>query len=100
MPVFRLSPVDLLDPNWEASSHRGPAIVRARDESAARALAEKAFAVKTGFPPGHGIRVPPWTRPQLVKVERIDDPRWEGDDSDGVLDPSFEQDLNRAGRRT
>ena len=100
MPVFRLSPVDLLDPNWEASSHRGPAIVRARDEGAARAIAEKAFAVKTGFPPGQGIRVPPWNRPQLVKVEHIDDPRWQGDDGDGVLEPSFEQDLSSTGRRT
>lgn len=100
MPVFRLSPVDLLDPNWEASSHRGPAIVRARDESAARAIAEKAFAVKTGFPPGHGIRVPPWTRPQLVTVGRIDDPRWQNNDGDGVLDPSFEQDLIHALRRS
>lgn len=99
MPVFRLSPVDLLDPNWEASAHRGPAIVRARDEAAARAIADKAFAVKTSFPSGHGIRVPPWTRPQLAKVEHVDDPRWRSDDSDGVLEPSFDLDLSAKPRR-
>ena len=41
MPLFRLSPVDLSDPNWEASSHRAAAIVRARDESAARTIEDR-----------------------------------------------------------
>lgn len=99
MPVYRLSPIDLVDPNWEASSHRGPAIVRARDEAAARLIADKAFAVKTGFPPGRGVRVPPWTRPQLVRVEPIDDPRWPGSGPDEVLHPDFDQDLQPAPRR-
>ena len=29
MPLYKLSPADLSDPNWQASSHRAAAIVRA-----------------------------------------------------------------------
>jgi hypothetical protein len=93
MPVFKLSPVDLTDPNWEASSHRAAAIVRAHDEQTARAIAGKAFDVSTGFRPGRGLRVPPWMRPDLVTVERIEDPRWESHGPNEVLYPSFEADL-------
>jgi hypothetical protein len=50
--------------------HRAAAIVRARDESAARTIAAEAFDVKTGFRPRHGLVAPPWRRPELVHVER------------------------------
>jgi hypothetical protein len=93
MPLFKLSPVDLTDPNWEASSHRAAAIVRARDENAARGIAAEAFDVRTGFRPGHGLRVPPWRRHELVHVEKIKDARWEVDGPDEVLYPSFGSDL-------
>src|SRR3974377_1549105 len=93
MALFKLTPADLTDPNWEASSHRGLAIVRARDEKAARAIAGKAFDVSTGFRPGRGLKVPPWTRSELVSAERIEDPRWEADGPYEVLYPSFDVDL-------
>ena len=54
MPVWKLTPTDLSDPNWEASSHRGMAVVRAPDEAAARAAAAEAFDVPTRFPPTGG----------------------------------------------
>jgi hypothetical protein len=89
MPIWRLTPLDLLDPNWEASSHRGIAIVRAPDEADARITAAKAFDAKTRFRPGEGQRFPPWKRPTLVKVERIEDPRYEAEGPPAVLDPPF-----------
>lgn len=89
MILWRLSPIDLLDPNWEASSHRGPAIVRAPDEAAARAAAAEAFDVATRFPPGGGVRVPPWTRASLVRAEEISDPRYDPRGPTEVLDPVF-----------
>ena len=49
MAIWRLTPVDLDDPSWEASSHRGYAIIRAENEDAAREIAQQAFGVKTGF---------------------------------------------------
>ncbi len=99
MPLFKLSPADLNDPNWQASSHRAAAIVRARDESAARAIASDAFDVTIGFQPGRGVRVPPWRRDELVHVERIEDPRWEADGPDEVLYPSFGADLEGSPRK-
>ena len=89
MAIWRLTPIDLLDANWEASSHRGTAIVRAPDEPAARAAAAEAFDVATRFPPGAGVRVPPWTRATLVKAEAITDRRYDPDGPVQVLDPAF-----------
>lgn len=89
MPIWSLTPVDLDEPNWEASSHRGPVIVRARNEAQARAVAAAAFDVKTGFRPGRGMRVPPWTRATMVRAEHIDDPRFEAEGPAEVLQPRF-----------
>lgn len=77
MPIWELTPVDPLDPNWEASSHQGRVVVRALSEQAARDAAEKAFGVKTRFPPGAGVKAPPWRRPALVRAEIIRDERYD-----------------------
>jgi hypothetical protein len=94
MAIWRLSPRDLSDPNWEASSHRAVAIVRAPDERTARDVAEAAFGVKTRFKPGGGILAPPWKRSELVIAERITDERFEVDGPSVVLSPSFDSDLH------
>lgn len=59
MPLWQLTPIDSRDPCWQASAYRGRVVVRARDEAAARAAAEKTFGVKTRFKPGGGIKAPP-----------------------------------------
>lgn len=87
MSVWKLTPMDLLDPNWAASSHRGPVVVRARSEAAARALAAKTFDVATRFPPGTGIQSPPWTRSELVRAERVEDARYPTKGPAEVLEP-------------
>jgi len=89
MPVWRLTPIDLSDPNWDASSHSGMAVVRAADEAAARAAAAEAFDVPTRFPPTGGAKFPPWHSPALVKAERIDNPRYEAEGPTEILDPAF-----------
>lgn len=89
MPIWKLTPLDLSDPNWISSSHRGVAIVRAPDETAARAAAEKAFGVQTRFKPGAGVHFPPWTRPALVKAEMIEDRRYDSHGPTAVIEPSF-----------
>lgn len=93
MPIWRLSPIDLSDRNWEASSHRGQVVVRASNEDEARDLAEDAFAVKTRFAPGMGVITPPWKRPEQVKVELVTDSPYEPEGPPQVLEPSFEHDL-------
>lgn len=89
IPIWKLSPIDVLDPNWEASSHRGSVIVRAPDEAAARVTAAEAFDVATRFPPESGVRVPPWSRANLVKAEQIIDTRYDPQGPVQVLDPAF-----------
>ena len=88
MALWKLTPIDPLDPNWEASSHRTAAIVRAPDEAAARQAAQHAFGVKVGFKPGAGVKAPPWTRDNLVAAERIEDDRFDPDGPTEVLEPS------------
>jgi osmotically-inducible protein OsmY len=92
MPIWQLSPVDLSDPNWEASSHRGPAIVRAPDEKTAREAAQSAFGVTTRFR-HHPRLVAPWMRAELVHASHIEDERFDPEGPSGVLVPSFEADL-------
>ncbi len=104
MPLWKLHPVDLEDPSWQASSHRGLVIVRAPDEERAREAAQRAFGVKTGFPLRGGTRggiiAPPWTRPNLVSAEMIKDPRFEAEGPDAVLVPSFEKDIEPQPRKS
>jgi hypothetical protein len=89
MPVWRLTPTNLADPNWEASSHRAAAVVRAANEAAAREVAAAAFDVPTRFAPRSGAKFPPWSSPALVKAACIDDARYESEGPAEVLDPSF-----------
>jgi hypothetical protein len=87
MALWRLVPLDLRDPSWEASSHRDFAIVRARDEADARAVAAKAFDVKTRFSPAKGHAFPPWTWASLVRAEPIEDRRYASEGPSELLEP-------------
>ena len=89
MPLWELTPVDLLDPDWEASSHRGNVIVRAPREEVARDEAEKAFGVKTRFEPGGGVKAPPWKRPTLVTAKIIQNDRYEEDGPTEIVFPAL-----------
>jgi hypothetical protein len=93
MPVWRLEPCDPADPSWEASSHRGPVVLRAPSEAVARETAELAFGVKTRFAPATGMRVSPWLRPHLVRARIVEGPAYPEEGPAEVLDPSFQQDL-------
>ena len=93
MHIWRLKPVDLGDPSWQASSHRGIAIVRAPDEQSAREAAQQAFGVSTRFPPGAGVSGPPWLRANLVEATIIKPERFDPNGPVGVLEPSFDTDL-------
>jgi hypothetical protein len=87
MPIWQLLPLDTMDPSWEASTYQGKVVVRARNEETAREEAEKAFGVKTRFPPGAGVKAPPWKRPALVSAEVVDEPLYEPDGPTEILYP-------------
>ncbi len=93
MPIWRLLPVDLTDPNWEASSHRGPVVVRAPREESAREAAQEVFGVRTRFVPAKGMRAPPWQRSELVQAVLVEDSIYPADGPTEVLEPSFDRDL-------
>jgi hypothetical protein len=99
MRIWRLFPVDPSDPNWQASAHRGVAIVRAETEEEARELAQHAFGVKTRFSPGSGIIAPPWKRAEHVTAEIIADSPYDREGPPEVLQPSFVHDLEAQPRK-
>src|SRR3546814_11508247 len=45
MRFFRLTPINLDDPNWSCSTHKGPCLVPAIDEKAARDAATAEFKI-------------------------------------------------------
>jgi hypothetical protein len=96
--IWRLIPIDLDDPSWLTSSHRGPAVVRARDENTARQTAQEAFGLPQRFRPGKGTPVPPWKRPEHVRAERLEASIYPADGPAEVLEPSFAADLPRKER--
>ncbi len=100
MPIWKLSPIDAGDPSWEASSHRGVVIVRAPDEDAAREEAQKRFGVKTAFPPGQGVKAPPWRRGHLARAQIIKDERYAPEGPSEVLFPTFDADLQPQSRKS
>jgi hypothetical protein len=98
MAIWRLIPVDLDDPSWLTSAHRGPAVVRAPDESSARQTAQDAFGLPQHFRPGKGPPVPPWKRPEYVHAERLEASIYPADGPAEVLELSFTAGLPRRER--
>lgn len=87
MPVYRLIPVDPSDPAWQASAHRGGALVRAGSEGRARELALLAFAVAVDVRAGRG-QTPPWRDPGKVHARVAGDVPYPADGPEGVLEPA------------
>jgi hypothetical protein len=86
--IYRLSPIDFDDPNWETSSYQGEYIVRAKSEDAARALAEQGFRLSAAEPSlGQLGRPTPWTNPALVRAETLERSPFPPEGDDEVLVP-------------
>jgi hypothetical protein len=100
MLIWKLVPVDLDDPCWQGSSHRGPVIVRAPDEDRARTAAQSIFGVTTRFPPGAANARAVWKRRELVNAEIVASERFDPVGPVAVLEPSFETDLARQPKST
>ncbi len=60
MPIWTLEPLDLGNPNWEASTYKGKVIVRAENEKMARFLAAKAFGIAIQPALAQIQRITPW----------------------------------------
>lgn len=73
MKIWRLTPVDLDDSNWRASTHREECIVRAESEMEARDTAHRSFWIAAEKDSSsEPIPVSPWKYGNLIRAEQID----------------------------
>ena len=95
MPLWKLTPVDVTDRNWAASTFNDEVVVRAADEASARRLAARAFGIATRHTPGEEVRIVPWDYRGLVTAARVDATAdYDEDGPDGVVfpEPAVERD--------
>ena len=72
MPLWKLTPTDLTDRNWESSSHVGEVIVRADSENRAREIVAKAYEVEGDSLPKGEPLYSPWKNIHLVTCLRLE----------------------------
>ena len=72
MPLWKLTPTDLTDRNWETSSHTEEVIVRARSEQRAREIVTKAYLVKDDTLAEGEPLYSPWGNIHLVTCARFE----------------------------
>ena len=60
MYIWKLSPIDLSSPNWEASIYKGDVVVRAESADKARHQATRAFFIATQRKLGEEVKGSPW----------------------------------------
>jgi hypothetical protein len=88
MDIYCLSPINPMDPDWRASTHREAVMVRAGSEQQARSLANDAFATTLARPsPGARMATPLWGHPYAVRVEIVQDQRYRSGGPAGILEP-------------
>ena len=71
MRLWHLIPVDLQAAAWQATTYKGPVVIRAESEQQARELACVDFSAAR-LPVASAVD-PPWTRPELVRAEMVED---------------------------
>jgi hypothetical protein len=86
MKVFKLIPIDPTDDAWRYYTHKREVVVRAMDESAARALASKKFKIFGMVNPNRGARFDPWRDESHVRIEELFDTSYPSEGEPGVLD--------------
>lgn len=71
MPLWRLEPHDLSNRHWNASTYKGPVVIRAGDADAAQLLAARAFGKATGKDFGDTVIVVPWDQRDLISTTQV-----------------------------
>ena len=83
--LWRLEPIDTDHVDWRASSHQGPAVVRAQSETLARWHAALRFHVQTRRRAGEDESpTNPWTNPERVRAKKG---KVEKSGQPGVIEP-------------
>ena len=71
MPLWKLEPINLENPNWGSSAHKSDVIVRAEDLGKARDLAASAYGFAIQARPDETAIISPWQNPGLVKTSQV-----------------------------
>jgi hypothetical protein len=71
MPIWKLTPTNLRDTAWQASTYKGEVLVRAADERKARQLAAATLRTMVLVRlVQHTAWTTPWGQPHLVRCSR------------------------------
>ena len=88
MAIWKLEPTNLESPDWQISSYRGRAIVRAPDATSSRRMAAEQFTRAARTPLiGRDSPASPWTNPELVTCTELHDSNFDPEGPAEVLDP-------------
>ncbi len=93
MRIWKLEPVNTSEDHWRASTHVGPVIVRAPNETKARSLADDAFGIIPQYL-GGADPLPPWNYSSIVTCVQLEDSGFDEEGPDEILGP--EEALSRA----
>jgi hypothetical protein len=88
VPIYELAPIDLDDPDWKASTHHAPCVVRADNERNARLAATLAFFVATGREPGAKLHANPWNQTDKVEIHPVAEHGFDEEGPQMVLAPA------------
>jgi len=91
MPIWRLTPINLQDPEWQASLYKGEVFVRAADADQARQTAAVALRTQVDVRRVQDTSwTTPWTQAHLVTCMREEGSIYQDDGPDAVLWPQAE----------
>ncbi len=93
MPIFKLEPVDPTEDHWRCSKWVGTLFIRAKDELAARGIAQDAFGIVAEKLPGLDPQLA-WPHDWISTCEQVEDSEYDAEGPDDILGP--EEALNRA----
>ena len=90
MAIFRLTPINPFDREWSNSVWRKPIEVRAPNETRARLVASSKLSATLDLSHGSPTMVSsPWTRPELVRCEEVEESPFPNLGEVMVLKPKF-----------
>ncbi len=87
MNIYKLEPIDLNYAGWRYSVYRGPALIRAESEKAARLEAAKGFGIAAEIIRGQDTACEPWTYPAAVSATIVTSSIYPKEGGTAILEP-------------
>lgn len=87
MPIWKLEAVDPTANHWRCSKWVGTVFIRAKDELAAREIAQSAYGIVAEKIPGLETPQIPWVHDWISACEQVGDSEYDADGPDDILGP-------------